>query len=418
MRSRQTLLVSLMLALLPTGCGEPSLEVRGTLDRVVGETVTLKLVEGKGGFSSTMELVDSQTVKYSSAALQVKKPEANELSFVVPAGIAQGKASARIDRDDSGEPYVVPLDINRLALALDDKGAIETLPLTPATLAPSAISSIDAAGGLISLSPSGGELAVLAKDQLNLLALGASSKPVGPGIAQTGGQAIAAVPDGVLVCTDSALLLVRIKQSTSQISASITGCKAVAADSTGVRAVVLSTCDSDNDTNEEDCLTEFQIGSTISQVNRFSLDMTPSATHVAMRSDGKGAVVADSSVVYGVWLDGVGFTPVSVPWDQTAAVVGIDVTDSSLGDLFAVADGTSKQVRFLGFDSNANNDLKRVFDTALPETPIALSFGPDAVLYVAAGTKLYSLNAEKPAEAPALASISSANPILFLQVQP
>ena len=55
------------VALMLLACGEPDLEVKGNLDRVVGETVTLKLESGKDGFSGKLDLIDAKARRYSAA---------------------------------------------------------------------------------------------------------------------------------------------------------------------------------------------------------------------------------------------------------------------------------------------------------------------------------------------------------------
>lgn len=401
--------------LLAAGCGEPDLEVRGVLDRVIGETVTLKLTSGDTGFSGDLELVDARARRFSAAALKINKKDDRELTFAVPAAAAQGKATARVGRTDD-KNYTVPLEINRLALALDDKGAIEVLPLPPATISAGAIGGISAAGGQISLAPGGGELAILTQDQLHLLALKAPpAKPVAPAITQTG-NAIAAVPGGVLVCTDSALTLVSFKGgSTSQISAPLAGCKALAADRAGTKAVVLNTCNSTSD-----CLTVYDIGTSITQVTNppITLDNNPGARHVAMRPDGKGAVVADVDGIYGVWLDVAGVpNPVTVSWPGSSpSVAGLAMAPLATDEIFAAADATNKQVLLLGFDSTV---LKQFIggDIPLPEAPTAMGFGVGTQLFVATSTKVYSVDALNPGP-PSAAGITAANPVLQLVVQP
>jgi len=408
-----------LCALLPIGgCGEPDLEVKGTLDRVIGETVTLNLEQGENGFSGEIELIDAGAHRFNAAALKANKADERKLSFVVPSGATPGKATARVERKD-GDPFRVPLDVNRLVLALDDQGAIEVLPLSPASIPTGAIGGIDALGGQISLSASGGELAVLAQDQLTLLALGATPKPVAPAIAQSG-KAIVALPGGVLVCSDTALTFVSFQGgTTSQISTTLSGCKALAADRSGAKAAVLSTCDSDKDTTNEDCLTIYDIGTSITQVTNppISLDTNPSASHVAMRPDGKAVVVADSDAVYGVWLDVTGVpNPDAEKWSQAASVVGIAMAPLGQGEIFAVADATSKQVVLYGFDKT---DFKPFIGgaVALTEAPTALAFGAGTRLYVAAGTAIYTFDATQP-DAPTAAGVSAASAVSTLAVQP
>jgi hypothetical protein len=412
----------ILLPSLLAACGEPDLEVKGNIDRVVGEVVTLKLEAGEDGFSGNLELVDARAHKFEAPALKIQKLDDKKLSFVIPVGAAPGKATARVGRKDSDESYNVPLDINRLLLGLDANGTIETLPLSPATLNPGSISDINAAGGFISLSPSGGQLAVLAQDQLSLLALGAAAKPVGPAIQQKDGKAIYAVPDGVLVCTSSALLLVRFKDgNTSQLTATIAGCQAVASDDTGTLAAVLHTCDSDADTTMEDCVTVFEIGSALTEKHKsISLDAKANATHIAMTSDGKGVVVADPEKLYGLWLDTTSAPkPIAVEWKQAATVIGIDRGAFALGDLFVVADAATRKVLLLGFDPNAGYLFKKLKEEiTLPDTPTAMAYGLGTQLYIAAGTKLFLIEAEQPLKEAEELQLAAANKLISLVAQP
>ena len=86
-----------LLAML-WGCSDSSLEVRGSLDRVVGETVTLSLVEGETGFSGEVELIAADQTPFSTAALKVQQTDERKLTFVIPPGIAAGRAVAKAAR--------------------------------------------------------------------------------------------------------------------------------------------------------------------------------------------------------------------------------------------------------------------------------------------------------------------------------
>lgn len=415
-RSPSLPFVILALAALLVRCGEPDLEVQGITDRVVGETVTLTLVEGESGFSGTVELRDAKGQSFPENGLRVNKVDERKLSFVIPTGIAAGSARAKVGRKDEGT-YDVPLKINRLALALNDQGAVEVLPLPPATITPSSLPGVSATGGHVALASTGGEVAVLGQDQVSRFALGQTPKAVGPGLEQKGGRALAAVPDGLLLCSDAAVILLKFVQGkVTQTTAPFNGCRAVAADGQGTRAAVLSTCDTDSDSQLEDCLTVLDIGASFTVGTPISLDDAPSAMLVSMTTDGKGAVVADQAAVYGLWLDTPNPLPVTETFGMAANIVDLTRGPSSVGDLFAVADSDGKRVIYLGFDNNSFKKLTA--ESPLPEAPVALAFGRQSELYVAVGQTLYALDAEHPQVEPSLLSVSSAGAIRSLVVQP
>jgi hypothetical protein len=405
----------LLAALALVGCGEPDLEVQGITDRVVGETVTLSLVEGESGFSGSVELRDAKGTSFPENGLRVNTVDERKLSFVIPTGIAAGPARAMVGRKDDGT-YDVPLKINRLALALNDQGAVEVLPLPPATLTPSSLPGVSATGGHIALAATGGEVAVLGQDQASRFALGQTPKAVGTGVEQKGGRALATVPDGLLLCSDTAVILLKFVQGkVTQTTTNVSGCRAIAADSQGTRAVVLSTCSIGSDPTLKDCLTELDIGTSITVGTPISLDDAPSAMLVRITADGKGAVVADQSVVYGVWLDN-STPPTAETLGMMANVVDLARGPSSVGDLFAVADADGKRVVYFGFDNASFKKLTA--ESPLPEAPVALAFGRQSELYVAVGKKLYALDAEHPQVEASLLNVSAAGAIRSLVVQP
>ena len=90
--------VPLVTVLSLYGCGEGELEVRGTLDRVVGETVTLSLVEGEEGFSGKLALVGADRTRYYTRKLKVATKSSTELSFVLPPDVAAGQATLQVEK--------------------------------------------------------------------------------------------------------------------------------------------------------------------------------------------------------------------------------------------------------------------------------------------------------------------------------
>jgi len=398
-------------------CGEPELELRGTLDRVVGETVQLQLVEGDPGFSGEVELTDSEKATFKAGALKISTSGDKKLSFLVPPAIAAGPAVARVKRKDEDGAYDVPLQINRLVVAATSSGVVELIPLTPSTLSAGTLPDVDAAGGHLALSPSGGEVAVLAKDEISVHALGKTPRRI-TGLQQTGGVAMAAIPDGVVICTSSTIVVTKYAPKVESANTTFSGCQGVAADATGTIAVILHACDTNSDTVMEDCLTTMKLGSTISLGTPFSVDGKASASYVAMRADGKAAVVGDSEALYGVWLDGGTAKLTSVPeWPQSAVPAGISLGSSSLGDLFAVVDSYTQSIYFVAFQDDVKT-LKKISSLALSEPPSAIAFGRAAELLIAAGTKLYATDAQFMNPKATLLGLTTSNPVKALLVQP
>jgi hypothetical protein len=414
----RAVLVSFSLIHLLWGCADSSLEVRGALDRVVGETVTLNLVEGETGFSGELDLIAADETPFSSAALKVEQIDDSTISFVVPPGIAPGRAIVKAARVDESGTYDVPLTISRLAVALTSTGVVEVLPLPPTVLKTSTLEEIDATGGHLALTGSGGEVAVMAQDQINILPLGISSNNTFPGIQQNNGRAIAAIPGGVVICTDTAVFRFKHDQGqTTKTDILLPDCSAIAVSDDGTRAVVLSACDTDSDTVKEDCLTELKLASSITMGAQVSLDATPSASMVALRRDGMGAVVPDTKEIYGVWFDSAPVVT-TVTWAPPATPAGISRGNSSLGDLFAIGDSSSGRIRFVAFDTKAGNTLKPVSDLDLKEIPTALGFGRRAELFVAAGTKLYQVNAQVQQPKAEALEVTASSEVSALLVQP
>lgn len=422
--------VALLAALLaaPAGCGS-ELEVKGKLDRVIGETITLRAAEGDVAFSGNVALEDAEGETFASGLLRVTRTGDSKLSFVLPPGMATGKATALAGKKGGGEDdaWTIPLRVSRLALAVNAQGVVEVLPLGRSTLEPSTLSGVNAAGGLVSLSPGGGKLAVLAQGELDLLALGESPSNAFPGLKQGGAKAMVAIPDGVLLCTANELLLYRAAGTgTTKLSKSYSeGCQALATSATGTRAAVLLRCDPDQDTVEENCIHVVSIGA------KMTLDLGPgkpfglggpgTATRIGMTADGKGVVVPDADAVHGVWLDSSPYSASSKKWSTTAKIVDMARGVSSLGDQFAVAEAMTKTVYFFSFNTNktpAPLETPTADPVALVARPTALSYGRDATVYVATGTQLYRINANVNDTKAEVLSLSAASSVATLLVQP
>ncbi len=72
MNARASILALAALLAAAPGCGEKPLEVRGALDRVIGEKVSLELVEGNATFSGDLTLRTADTT-IRGDSLQVTK---------------------------------------------------------------------------------------------------------------------------------------------------------------------------------------------------------------------------------------------------------------------------------------------------------------------------------------------------------
>lgn len=406
---------SLVALCLVGACSTPEPEIRGVLDRLVGEPVTIELVQGSATFTEEVRLTDAGGVAFDAASLVFKRVNDTTVTFTIPTGVAPGAATLSLGRDGEAVPYRVPLQLNRAALAYSDQGALELLPLPPATIATTSLTG----GGTpaqLALSPGGGQVLVLSGTRLRTVNVGRGLSDVGTGFNVAGATCVATLPDGAVVGTSSSVLLLTVTamgQITQQASFPIPGVRAIATDRKGLRAAVLSACDTNrDDLPDADCVTELVLGSTPSVGRQFVLDSTPSASFVALRSDGQAAVVADNDAIYGVTFSSA--PPTKLQWMAPARPVGIDRGPSPLGDLFAIGDGASNLVQLVGFDGEV---LKPVSQIKLAEPPTALAFGRRSELYVATGTKLHQLDAATASPTPKLLNVAGSRPILALQVQ-
>jgi hypothetical protein len=410
--------------LVGLSCGD--LEVRGVLDRVVGERVTLKIVEGDT-LSGDLSLRAVDGALSSSEALKTVKQDDRSLSFIIPPDIAPGRAVAIAGRAGSA-PYEVPLQINRLALALDERNTLEALPLPPATIKPSSV-ALESGRALLAMTPEGGSVVVCVGDRVRRISLGAEIQELSPVASQEGIVGMVGLPGGALVVTGSSLVILRFEkdQPPQQFSTPFVGGRALASNPDGTRAAALSSCDTDGDNQQEDCLTPIRIENNLLFLERpISLDSAPSATVLSLTTDGKGAVVADGEVTYGVWFGET--TKISrVPWlfegqPFTARPVGVDhalgqVSQLSV-DLFAVAEQEKGMIVFLGFNPSREYDLQRTSSVLLKDKPSSLSFGRRTTLYVAAGNGLLFLDAGLPNPTVLPVDLSANSPIAALRVQP
>ena len=416
-------------------CGDGELEVLGDLDRVVGETVTMSLLEGEPMFSGQLSLVASDGTQYSSATLKMKKQSVSQLSFVIPPDVAAGKATVRVGKAGEDGAYEVPLQVNRLALGLTQKGSLELFPLPPSSIKPSSrsVAGSNTSGALLSMAASGGLVAALSGGQLSMLSLGATTKDRVSPITQTG-QCLAALDDSVLVGTKTSILLYSLgsgKTIKQLATFKISDCKDISVAGDGAKVLVLSHCDTKADgVADSDCLTEITLGTNLKEGKPAVLDSTASATHLAISVDGKNAVVADGDTVYGVVLDTTGgntHTSSKVSWTFKATPVDLvrshrkEKISGKLVDLFAVAESSKKLIRFVGIDVNQTKWVElgqSRLEISMSDVPTGLAFGRRLDLYATAAKKVYFIKSlrSKPTIV-ALGTLAN-QPISAFVVQP
>ncbi len=441
-------------AMIGPGC-EGSLEVNGNLDRVVGETVTLELVQGSKSYSGKVVLVGSDRTLYDNSKLKVSVKNAKKLTFVIPPDVAQGEAAARVGYADEYTPptdgffkplqdagqsvggfnaYDVPLRINRLAMTMDSKGLLGILPLPPAPITPGNMAVGGGVSGWVSLSPDGGTLALLASDQMRLLSMSAKPKDISAPISQKGGTCLAALPSGMLVGTATQVIWLRHisgKGITRAKDFPLPGCQDISVSADGTTALVLSRFDSNSDTvADADGLTELTLGATPIAGSTLKVDGTPGALAVSLAGDGKSAVIADGPSVYGVTLKGSGqFAFTQLNWGFAAKPVSLASSYSPVmvsGQkvyVHAVAETTSNLVRFVAADKGKikwvfQGDKAQVVNLSTQGAPTAIAFGRRLELYVAVGTAIYKVKDLRGTPSVISMGLQASNPITALVVQP
>jgi hypothetical protein len=427
MRARSTATFA-CLSLALCAC-DRSLEVTGAIQRLVGETVTLALTEGEPVFSGELWL-RAPDATYKPPQLKVTKKDERTISFVVPVDVAIGGATAIVWAGPG--VYEVPLQLNRLALTLDDKLALAGWPLAPGGPRPALGPSAAAGSALLAVTPEGSELVVAAGDQLRFVGIGAELKDVAGGIKQDGVKALAALTGGALVATDSSLIHYRFARGgqITQVGAKdFPFTRALAVSENGATAVALSACEPNTD-----CLSEFALGAGAPAKGReVKLDTTLSAKVVGLTRDGLGAVVGDVDCIYGVWL---GVDPPKVTrWDwsihdpttQTsvpfkANPTAIDRTPATVNgvavDLFAVAENEKSLLAFVAFNPSQSLQRTNTAEVTLADKPVCLSYGRRTELVVGGGRALYVLDAGQATPAVRKLDAASASAIASCVVQP
>lgn len=388
-------LVACGLALLALGCGD-GLKVRGVLDRVVGESLTVELVEGKPTFGNEVTLVDAAGKVFADSELRRRLLSPRELSCVVPRGAQVGAARLLVPRQGTSASFSVPLTISRLVVALDEAGVVQTLPL-PGSLVQGRRLEFEGTASQVSLSPDGGRLAVLTEPadgapqgRLLLFALAGEPRLLHTVELDQRAVALAATDDGVLLATGTQLLYYRADRDNGLQAAwvlALTHIQGIAVAADARFAAVLMRCDSNGDTTvDADCVTRVPLDrdDTAQQPSALTiLDAVASAQLIALRGDGLAAVVADTNVVYGVLFEGLAARVTAQPWNPSPAEpTSIDRAPSSIGEVFAISDRRNR-VLVVGFNPQANNDLSIVrLSPVLDIAPVALGFGRGTDLLV------------------------------------
>lgn len=412
------------LTLLCLGCSA-ELEVKGNTERVVGETVSVKLLEGDPTLSGVVTLEDARGRTYDNEALGVLRPNERALSFVIPAGISQGSATAELGKSDEDGVYVLPLSVSRIAAAMHADGSVELLPLRPSPLQTQTIPPPQEAGTSreLVISPLGGLMVTLIGDDFAFHILGKEVTSLASINAAEG--RLAALPDGALLATPDHLRVYRYVPSIGTDQAPGLSfpagetLRAVAASADGNWALVLTSCSS---AAPGDCLVQIDLrGTSPTIAASVRLDDTVSATQLSARADGSGALVADGSELYGVTFGGGTGQAVAamVPsWWAGAAPSSVARTmaliEGQQSDLFAVAAKGVDAVRMLGFKEGQLRDISSV---ELSFVPDHISFGQGTDLYILSGQTLYSANAAAPGQPEQLLTAPSAAPQRFA-VQP
>ena len=317
---------------------------------------------------------------------------------------------------------------------MDSKGLLGILGLPPATITAGNMSVGGGVAGMLSLSPDGGTLALLAADQMRLLSMGAKPKDLSAPISQKGGKCLTALPDGMLVGTDTQVIWLRRvagKGITRAKDFLLKGCQDIAVDAAGTTALVLSRWDSNNDTTvNADGLTQLALGATPNAYSTQKVDDTPGALKVSLAGDAKTAVIADGASVYGVTLKGSGqFGITKLPWSHTATPVDLAVTHSPVpvsGQrvyMHAVAETAKNLVRFVASDKGMlkwvyQGDKVQEVDLSTQGAPTAIAFGRRSELYAAVGSALYIVQDLAGTPKTVALGLNSANPITGLVVQP
>lgn len=417
MPTRPSIAALLLVGLV--GCSA-DLEVKGDVQRLIGERLTVALLEGDEVFSGEVELIDARNTTRSTAQLLVQQEDDRTVSFAIPPATAAGPATAKMQKKGSEASYGVALTISRVAVAINDKGLVETLPLPPSTVAP-ATAEAGQTGQDLALAPGGDLLLSLASDDVVFWQLRKTPTRAGS-IALANTRCIGALPSGVAVGTSTSIQVYNLEQGavTTGPTLNINETVAIGVSRDGKRAIALTHCDTSGDKlPDADCLVDIDLTvSPLKEVQTVVLDNQQGATLLAVRSDGTGAVVADDDKIYGVTFKTNPAKISTISWagSKPAAIASrLTVIESQPNDLFAVADSISKTVRMLGFKGTT---LQDVSEATLDVVPDKIGFGRQTDLYVVSGTKLLKIDASRDPPVVTLLSQQLSSPPVSFAVQP
>ncbi|MBW2732904.1 MAG: hypothetical protein JRH20_10975 [Deltaproteobacteria bacterium] len=412
-----------LVLLLPwLGCST-ELEIKGNTERVIGEKVTIELLQGDPTLSGRVNLRDAQGRVYENEALNILHPDDRNLSFVIPPGIAQGAAIAELSKSGESGVYSLPISISRLAVGVHADGSVEIIPLLPKPLTNQTFPASTSMGSSreVAISPLSALTATLIGDELAFHFLGKEVQHVAAVVAAEG--KLAALPSGALVATPSSLhVFTHIPGKGTSDAGSLTFpageiVRAVATSADGDWAMVLTSCSS---TAEGDCLVQIDLrGTTPTRGAEVRLDNVVSATQLSLRADGSGALIPDGPILHGVTFIGTTAELSDIAWDgaepssvaHTRAII-----NEQPSDLFAVAAKGVNAVRMMGFKNNILLGIRDA-EIKLNFAPDHISFGAGTNLYILSGQTLYSANAASSATPTPLATAPS-GPLERFAVQP
>jgi hypothetical protein len=408
-----------LCALLCASCSA-DLEVQGDVQRLIGERVTVALLEGDDVFAGDVELIDARGTTLTTSGLLVAQEDDRTVSFAIPPATAAGPAMAKLRKKGQEASYNVPLTISRVAVSLSAKGDLGIVPLPPSSLE-ATTDSAGQTGQDLAMAPAGDLLLSLASDNVTFWSLKKKLVSV-QSLKLVNTRCIAAMPSGVAVGTSTSIQVFNFEQGTVTAGPSVTIAETVAlgVSRDGKRAIALTHCDTNSDKlPDSDCLVDINLAATPPTVVQTQvLDNQHGATLLAVRDDGTGALVADEGKLYGVTFKTNPAKVSTITWAgaKPVGIAGrITVIEGQANDLFAVADQTSKKVRMLGFKGTT---LQDVSEATLDVPPELIGFGRQTDLYVVSGTKLLKVDTSR--EPPVVTPLSqqlAAPPVAFV-VQP
>lgn len=433
MASRFALLVAATL-LLSCEAGPPRIE--GVTTRVVGDTVTLRLVEGEANFApgdKIARLVDSSAAVYTSDAeeaekrIEVLEQDRKNVVAVLPSGSAPGTAMLYLQREGAEAEFEVPLTIDRVSLTLTSGGTMALVPLPPAQLAPQAFAEQPLKQ--ISVSPDGRTVAFISGDEIGFADVGRATRDESSQqitrVKVANAKLVAALDDGAVVATnESVSVLKKTATGVDESKLQIANARALSAAESGNFAVVLFACPSGGSgPNDAACVVRIDLSSQEpSSGAAIVLEAPNTASLVAISRTGAQVAAPEGDQIHGVAFDKTPPQISKLTWSDGANPISVDrataTIDRERNDLFAVADAQGKRVRTFGFAEGILRFIQQG-DATFEIAPGPLSFGRGIELYVSSGGKLYAVDltaGSKPSVTDTGVEVPS--DAITLQVQP